>query len=70
MSNKEDIDYQHFIDKIGSIVELVQVHLVECPIVKDEYEILNKILLTQDLLVEIKNEIKQIKEQKSNQNES
>jgi hypothetical protein len=70
MSSKEDIDYQHFIDKIGSIVELVQVHLVECPIVKDEYEILNKILLTQDLLVEIKNEIKQIKEQKSNQNES
>jgi hypothetical protein len=70
MSNKEDIDYQHFIDKIGSIVELVQVHLVECPIVKNEYEILNKILLTQDLLVEIKNEIKQIKEQKSNQNES
>jgi hypothetical protein len=70
MSSKEDIDYQHFIDKIGSIVELVQVHLVECPIVKDEYEILNKILLTQDLLVEIKNEIKKIKEQKSNQNES
>jgi hypothetical protein len=70
MSSKEDIDYQHFIDKIGSIVELVQVHLVECPIVKDEYEILNKILLTQDLLVEIKNEIKEIKEQKSNQNES
>jgi hypothetical protein len=70
MSSKEDIDYQHFIDKIGSIVELVQVHLVECPIIKDEYEILNKILLTQDLLVEIKNEIKQIKEQKSNQNES
>jgi hypothetical protein len=65
MSSKEDIDYQHFIDKIGSIVELVQVHLVECPIVKDEYEILNKILLTQDLLVEIKNEIKEIKEQKS-----
>ena len=70
MSNKEDIDYQHFIDKIGSIVELVQIHLIECPIVKDEYEILNKILLTQDLLVEIKNEIKEIKEQKSNQNES
>lgn len=70
MSSKEDIDYQHFLDKIGSIVELVQVHLVECPIVKDEYEILNKILLTQDLLVEIKNEIKEIKEQKSNQNES
>jgi|LauGreDrversion4_2_1035121.scaffolds.fasta_scaffold179474_3 hypothetical protein len=70
MSNKEDIDYQHFIDKIGSIVELVQIHLIECPIVKDEYKILNKILLTQDLLVEIKNEIKQIKEQKSNQNES
>jgi hypothetical protein len=65
MSSKEDIDYQHFIDKIGSIVELVQVHLVECPIIKDEYEILNKILLTQDLLVEIKNEIKEIKEQKS-----
>lgn len=70
MSSKEDIDYQHFIDKVSTIVELVQVHLVECPIVKDEYEILNKILLTQDLLVEIKNEIKQIKEQKSNQNES
>jgi hypothetical protein len=65
MSSKEDIDYQHFIDKIGSIVELVQVHLVECPIIKDEYEILNKILLTQDLLVELKNEIKEIKEQKS-----
>jgi hypothetical protein len=64
MSGKEDIEYQHFIDKIGSIVELVQIHLIECPIVKNEYEILNKILLTQDLLVEIKNEIKQIKEQK------
>jgi hypothetical protein len=64
MSNKEDIEYQHFIDKIGSITELVQIHLIECPIVKNEYEILNKILVTQNLLVEIKNEIKQIKERK------
>jgi hypothetical protein len=64
MSNKEDIEYQHFIDKIGSIAELVQIHLIECPIVKNEYEILNKILVTQNLLVEIKNEIKQIKERK------
>jgi hypothetical protein len=70
MSSKEQIDYQHFIDKIGSIAELVQIHLIECPIVKDEYEILNKILLTQDLLVEIKNEIKTIKEKKLNQNEN
>jgi len=64
MSNKEDIEYQHFIDKIGSIAELVQIHLIECPIVKNEYEILNKILVTQNLLVEIKNEIKQIKGRK------
>lgn len=70
MSIKEEIDYQHFIDKIGSIVELVQIHLIECPIVKDKYEILNKILLTQDLLIEIKNEIKTIKEKKLNQNEN
>ena len=70
MSNKEDIDYQHFLDKTGSIIELVQVHLLECPIVKDESEILKKILQTQNLLVEIKNEIKTIKQQKLNQNES
>ena len=70
MSNKEDIDYQHFLDKTGSIIELVQVHLLECPIVKYEVEVLQKILLTQDLLVEIKNKIKEIKEQKLNQNES
>lgn len=70
MSNKEDIDYQHFLDKTGSIIELVQVHLLECPIVKYESEILKKILLTQNLLVEIKNEIKTIKQQKLNQNES
>lgn len=70
MSSKEDIDYQHFLDKTGSIIELVQVHLLECPIVKDESEVLKKILLTQNLLVEIKKEIKTIKEQKLNQNES
>lgn len=70
MSSKEDIDYQHFLDKAGSIIELVQVHLLECPIVKDESEVLKKILLTQNLLVEIKNEIKTIKEKKLNQNES
>lgn len=70
MSNKEDIDYQHFLDKTGSIIELIQVHLLECPIVKNESEVLKKILLTQNLLVEIKNEIKTIKEQKLNQNES
>ena len=70
MSNKEDIDYQHFLDKTGSIIELVQVHLLECPIIKDELEVLKKILLTQNLLVEIKKEIKTIKEQKLNQNES
>ena len=44
MSIKEDIDYQHFLDKTGSIIELVQVHLLECPIVKDEVEVLQKIL--------------------------
>ena len=70
MSSKEDIDYQHFLDKTGSIIELVQVHLLECPIVKDESEVLKKILMTQDLLVEIQKEIKTIKEQKLNQNES
>lgn len=70
MSNKEDIDYQHFLDKTGSIIELVQVHLLECPIIKDESAVLKKILLTQDLLVQIKNEIKTIKEQKLEQNES
>lgn len=70
MSNKEDIDYQHFLDKTGSIIELIQVHLLECPIVKNESEVLKKILLTQNLLVEIKKEIKTIKEQKLNQNES
>ena len=42
MSIKEDIDYQHFLDKAGSIIELVQVHLLECPIVKDESEVLKK----------------------------
>ena len=70
MINKEDIDYQHFLDKTGSIIELIQVHLLECPIVKNESEVLKKILLTQNLLVEIKKEIKTIKEQKLNQNES
>ena len=70
MSNKEDIDYQHFLDKTESIIELVQVHLLECPIIKNESGVLKKILLTQNLLVEIKNEIKTIKEQKLNQNES
>ena len=70
MSSKEDIDYQHFLDKAGSIIELVQVHLLECPIVKDESEVLKKILLTKNLLVEIKNEIKTIKEKKLNKNES
>ena len=70
MSSKEDIDYQHFLDKTGSIIELVQVHLLECPIIKDESAVLKKILLTQDLLVQIKNEIKTIKEQKLEQNES
>lgn len=68
MSIKEDIDYQHFLDKTGSIVELVQVHLLECPIVQHETEILQKILLTQDLLVQIKNEMRTIKEQKLSQN--
>lgn len=67
MSIKEDIDYQHFLDKTGSIVELVQVHLLECPIVQHETEILQKILLTQDLLVQIKNEMRTIKEQKLSQ---
>lgn len=67
MSIKEDIDYQHFLDKTGSIVELVQVHLLECPIVQHETEILQKILLTQDLLVQIKNEMRTIKEQKLGQ---
>lgn len=70
MSIKEDLDYQHFLDKTGSIIELVQVHLLECPIVKDESEVLKKILQTQNLLVQIKNEIKTIKEQKLNRNES
>lgn len=67
MSIKEDIDYQHFLDKTGSIIELVQVHLLECPIVQHETEILQKILLTQDLLVQIKNEMRTIKEQKLSQ---
>lgn len=67
MSIKEDIDYQHFLDKTGSIVELVQVHLLECPIVQHETEILQKILLTQDLLVQIKNEMRTIKDQKLSQ---
>jgi hypothetical protein len=70
MSNIEDIEYQHFIDKTASIIELVQVHLMECPIIQEETDILKRVTLIQNLLVEIKNDVKQIKTTKLNQNES
>ena len=63
MSKPDDIHYHHFIDKSNSITELIQIHLIECPI--SDRDIIVKLQRCQDIITEIKDDVKKLKDKQN-----